>query len=338
MNERSDLEGMLREWFDDGPSTMPDRVVEVVADRISRRRQRRAWRLLWRETDMNPIVKFGAALAAVLVIAVIGWNLLPGRSGGPGASEAPPSPVASPTASPVPSPTQAWWAGSDPRPCGLPDPCAGELSAGTHSTRSIKPSFTFTVPTGWVNTADWHDLDDYFALVPDTPGNRAAAAKDGDFTRSIVIGAHRLLTGPDCESPLGGTGSSAAEIMTALSAREGLAASEPQTVEIGGLTGRQIDVALEPGWTGTCAGDTTTAAVGLLGGTPARAENRQRIIVLDTPDCGETVEQGQVCAEGGNVTIAVYADRAEDFESFLSVAMPIVDSFEFDLGPAASPS
>ena len=42
--ERSDFDGLLRIWFADGPATMPDRVVDVVADRIARQRQRRGWR------------------------------------------------------------------------------------------------------------------------------------------------------------------------------------------------------------------------------------------------------------------------------------------------------
>ena len=48
MNDHSDIERVLATWFDDGPSTMPDRVVDVVADRIGRQSQRRAWRLDWR--------------------------------------------------------------------------------------------------------------------------------------------------------------------------------------------------------------------------------------------------------------------------------------------------
>ena len=31
MNERSDMDRVLRHWFADGPSEMPDRVVETVA-------------------------------------------------------------------------------------------------------------------------------------------------------------------------------------------------------------------------------------------------------------------------------------------------------------------
>jgi len=339
MNERSDMDRVLSQWFEDGPSTMPDRVVDVVADRIARQRQRPAWRLQWRPFDMNASIKIAAAIAVVVVLAIVGWNLLPDRSTGVGVGPAPtPTPTPSLASTPTPAPTRPWWAGTETRPCGLPVSCAGELSAGRQTSRSIRPSFTFTVPTGWVNTADWHDLDDYFALAPDTPANRAAAARDEDFAQSMVIGPHRTVVGADCESRLDGAGLSAAEVVGALATREGLATSEPETVTISGLTGRQIDVGLEPGWTGTCPQDPTTAAVALLGGTPAQGENRQRIVILDTPDCGESVEQGPICASGGNISIVIYADRAADFDAFLSDAMPIVESFEFDIGAGASPS
>ena len=45
MNERGDISPALQHWFADGPTTMPDRVVNVVADRIAREPQRRGWRL-----------------------------------------------------------------------------------------------------------------------------------------------------------------------------------------------------------------------------------------------------------------------------------------------------
>jgi len=98
MNHRSDIDRVLQVWMDDGPSTMPDRVIDVVADRISVQPQRRSWPLL-RRLPMSPLVKFGAAAAAVLVIAVVGYNLLPSQ-GGPGGQATTP-----PTATPATPPT-----------------------------------------------------------------------------------------------------------------------------------------------------------------------------------------------------------------------------------------
>jgi hypothetical protein len=97
MSQRSDIDRLLRHWMDDGPTRMPDRIVDVVADRISVQRQLRSWRLL-RRLSMNPFFKLTAAAAAVLVIAVVGYNLLPRQPsvGGPG-------PTPSPTATPAPT-------------------------------------------------------------------------------------------------------------------------------------------------------------------------------------------------------------------------------------------
>jgi hypothetical protein len=67
---------------------------------------------------MNPIVKFGTAAAAVLVVAVVAWQLLPGR-GGVGSE---PTPSPSPTTATTPGATQAadpligWWV-SEPSTC-----------------------------------------------------------------------------------------------------------------------------------------------------------------------------------------------------------------------------
>ena len=105
MNDRSDIDRVLGHWFEDGPDAMPDRVVDVVAHRISLRPQRRSRRLLWR-SPMSPAFKYVLAAAAVLVLAVVGYNLLPrGASvGGPLATVTPPPTVPSPSPSPSPAP------------------------------------------------------------------------------------------------------------------------------------------------------------------------------------------------------------------------------------------
>jgi hypothetical protein len=136
MNEHSDIERVLTAWFDDGPSTMPDRVVDVVADRIERVGQRPAWRPDWRRYAMNTNVKIAAALAAVLVVAVLGYNLLPGgstRVGGPA-----PSPSATPTATPTSTPVA------------LPE---GLLTGGRYRIRPLDASSSLSIvadiPAGW---------------------------------------------------------------------------------------------------------------------------------------------------------------------------------------------
>jgi len=100
MNDRTDIERVLTTWFDDGPTSMPDRVATVVADRISREHQRRPWRLD-RRPRMTLYLKVAAGLAAAILIGVVGSRLLPG-DGGVGTR---PSPAPTTTPSPTPSGT-----------------------------------------------------------------------------------------------------------------------------------------------------------------------------------------------------------------------------------------
>ena len=90
---------------------------------------------------MNPIAKLGAAVAAVLVIGVVAWNLLPGPIG-PGGPNPTPSP--SPTQaqpSPTPEPTG---------PIALPD---GPLTGGTYviEPSPLNPTLSLVadIPSGW---------------------------------------------------------------------------------------------------------------------------------------------------------------------------------------------
>jgi hypothetical protein len=162
MNGRTDIERVLATWFDDGPTAMPDRVAVVVADRIAHEQQRPAWRLpLWRQPSMNATFKIAAGIAAVLVIAVLGSQLVPTSPSGAGGSNATPSP--SPTDSPQ-SPGPSLGAYSWP----------GTLTAGTYRTSlvwDVPFAFEFTVPDGWeafdieISKPGSHGLSVEFVLV-----------------------------------------------------------------------------------------------------------------------------------------------------------------------------
>ena len=70
MTQQRDIERLLDHWFADGSSVAPDRVIDIVADRIERQPQRPAWRLDWRHLTMNPLAKAGVAIAAVVLVAL----------------------------------------------------------------------------------------------------------------------------------------------------------------------------------------------------------------------------------------------------------------------------
>ena len=104
MSAPRDLDGLLKTFLQEGPMELPDPSYDQVRDRIEHRRQR-AFIGSWRTPDMNRFLKVGLTAAAVVVLAIIGYNLLPG-SPAPGAD---PTPTAEPTrtAEPTPSPASA---------------------------------------------------------------------------------------------------------------------------------------------------------------------------------------------------------------------------------------
>ncbi len=103
MNTDRNLNRMLDLWFAEGFDEVNDHVLDAVEGRVRRQRQRPGWLLVWRDTPMNGYLKLAIGVAAVLVVAVGAWQLLPGRDGNGGLGT--PVPTASPPAS-SPSPPE----------------------------------------------------------------------------------------------------------------------------------------------------------------------------------------------------------------------------------------
>src|SRR5262245_39036884 len=122
MNEL-DFDRTARLWLDDGPSQMPDRALDAALATVHRTRQRRAFWPAWMDSTLPIMVRL-AAVAAALLIALIGISLLAGGVGAP-----------SPTPSPTPRVLTA-------------DP--SQLEAGTYVAGStFQLPVTATVPAGW---------------------------------------------------------------------------------------------------------------------------------------------------------------------------------------------
>jgi hypothetical protein len=132
-----DVNRIVRSWLDEGVTVLPDRVLDAVLDQLPATPQRRAVWLVRRFPLMNnSIVRFGLAAAAVVAIAVIGVNLVPG--GGSGAQPTP-SPSTSPSAQPSPDlyGTQVH--------DGLLDPGTYAYLDVDHQGFNVR----FVVPAGW---------------------------------------------------------------------------------------------------------------------------------------------------------------------------------------------
>ncbi len=249
MNEHSEIERLMVAWFDDGPTVMPDRVATVVADRIGHTRQRGRWRLERRLLDMNPFLKVGAAVAAVVLIAVIGYNLLPARQG---------IGVPGPTASPTPTPS----------PLALPD---GLLESRDYVGRALTGdpmTFIITAPKGWTGYGGFFIGGPQLSGPPSGIGisfNHDPQVVD-DPCSQPVVSPSPALSAPSID-----------ELVAALSARDDLQVSGVTDTVLAGYSGKRLDLQLPA--TLACDNHYVFAEPkGLYANGPA---NRWRVWLLD---------------------------------------------------------
>jgi hypothetical protein len=228
----------LTAWFEDGPTRMPDRVLDVVAHRIGRERQRRQWRLP-RRLFMNPYAKLAAAAAALVLVALVGYQLLPHSGiGGPAAPT--PAPTVAPTPSAAAIATIA--PSATPFPCqdDLPT-CAGEFAAGTHTSALFRPAFTFSTPSGWLNSLDQSQLYEI-----DSAGSDYLLLWSG-----VAISQHTA----SCEPLVAkGLGNRVQDWIDFVTTHPGITASKPVPVTMGAARGQAVDLSIKTGWTKTCPG------------------------------------------------------------------------------------
>jgi hypothetical protein len=144
MKARSDIERILDAYLAPEADRLADRVIDAALADIARTPQRRSWWPAWRSNRMNTYAKLIAAAAAVLVVAVVGYQFLP-RNGGIGGE---PSAQPSPTAQSSPTAT------SSPTAAAVHPIVDGPLAAGTYRLRPF-PSGTMTIDAtvpggGWL--------------------------------------------------------------------------------------------------------------------------------------------------------------------------------------------
>jgi hypothetical protein len=257
MTRTSDVERVLREYLADDRLAAPDYVLDVIEQRISRQPQRRSWRLL-RRPPMNSLLKFGIAAAAILVIAVVGYNVLPGQPSAGGKPTPTPTVPASPSvpASPTPSPV------------GIREvPAAGaNLAAGQWRLHPVSdaPSLSVVadIPTGWL------------AFESQRGFENARATNSGPSGLSIVFEApaHGLFSDP-CHWDRAGTGTvpdgdvavgpTVADLVGALAASTAYTASTPSPISFGSYAGQRLELQFPAGLNP----DTCDRETGADGGT-----------------------------------------------------------------------
>lgn len=308
MNRKPDVELVLDAYFDDDGLTAPDFVLDAVEQRIRRQPQRRTWRLDRRLT-LTPGFKYGIAAAAVLVVAIVGYNLLPKgpSTGGPGTSA---------TGSPLPSAIATATATGTSEPIACEDDlpgCVGPLAPGSHASNNLRPSLAYTTTGEWLNVVDLQTV--YKIDLPD-PNDPYVIV----WTNPVI---GQMTPIPACGvGPKAGTGTAVADWISDIQANAALVATTPQPIDLGGSAGQSIEVTVAPDWKG-CPFGGGYAVQFIVNADPVRTfpygvGSTQRML-LDIVD-----------VNGRTVIIQVYGPV--DHDQFLAATADtraLIDTFRF---------
>lgn len=259
----------------------------------------------------------GALTCTLLLGACAGATSSPDPSAAPSVA-IPPSPAPSIASAPAPvSPSpSAVTSSSDGAPAvrrlagfemGLP--------AGTYEYRETTPYTAFTVDDAW--QVAW--------TMPQHFGLRPAELPTGDLLTAWYDMRLSSL-GPECaETPLEGAGHTAADIVEGFTTRDGVDATTPKPITVGGLQGQWFDVQVAKGWTQDCPFTPDLPGVTLfldagVDGEPAfwgiSEGERERFIVLDD-------------GAGSNVIVMIDSTAGKTFDQLVEVSQPVIDSMRF---------
>lgn len=243
MKTDRDMNRIVRSWLEVGADRLPDRVLDSVLDQLPSHRQRR--RPLWRprkELHMNTLAKTAIAAAAVLVVAILGYKLLPGnRSVGTN-----PTPSPSATATPAAfhdGPLAAGryvitpFSGADPSTLCITD---GSMPQCSENPADDTIQVSFTVPEGY--RGDGQRVIFGPDKVP-PPYSDDSHFADG----VLVVERGSYLYSDPCHStppPDIEVGPTVDDFANAIAAHPLLDATDPVDVTLAGYSGKYIDLQL----------------------------------------------------------------------------------------------
>ena len=236
MSADRDTTRIVRSWLRTDEHESADRVLGDVLALLDATPQRRP---LWparRIADMNTYAKLATAIAAVVVAAVVGVNLLrPG--GGPGtdpASSPTPSPSASPTPTPQPQPSAA----------GTAFPPAGALTPGRHTVSEAGIAFSLEVPEGWYSSGL-----NCGGCATNAGWLEKGSGPDGDpDTVWMPIWHVRGVAADPCAHTPGPEATSAANLAADVAGLPGIeVVTPPEDVTIGGRPAKHVAVKVPAG-------------------------------------------------------------------------------------------
>jgi hypothetical protein len=220
MSAPRDVDRLLNSFLQEGPMELPDASYDQVRARIDQTRQRAVLGSIGVPIMNNNIVRVGLAAAAVVVIAIIAINLLPGS----------PTPGGSPSVSPSAEPSEAPPSVEPSAAAGLPEGPHVLSDGQGDTTQTDHPPLTVTIPApGW-------DGDVGGGILLKGHGEPDGAG--------MIIFAQQeyLVFGDPCswETTPDTTVTTVDEFIAALSSQASRDASEPVDITVDGHTGKAI--------------------------------------------------------------------------------------------------
>jgi hypothetical protein len=226
-----DGDRVVRSWLHEDRHEDATRVLDTVLTEVDTTPQRSSGGTAWRFSLMNNnIVRVGLAAAAVVVIAIIAINLLPGTA----------PPGGEPSVSPSVEPSDAASSAAEPSPSGdvaLPEgPVAVWNPLAADPPIEDAPSITMTISTpGWTYSPEFQALfkgEDVDNMTDATviPGSSTPG------TAFYVYGDPCEWQSTTPETPA----DTVDEIVAALAAQADRDASEPVDVTVDGYAGKMI--------------------------------------------------------------------------------------------------
>jgi hypothetical protein len=247
-------------------------------------------------------------LPALVVVLMAGCTM--GPSGDNGGSDSTESPEAPPTSA---APTGS-------ADCINPGGgCLGTLEAGTHPTTEIQPGFSYTVSDGWQQVEDTESS--FFLLAPGEAVDEVfAGTATLMFVLSPAFAAARTcdtVGEPEIERSIDA-------VLAYLAGRTDVELSEPEPIEIGGLSGVSFGATQVTAEGLQCPGledEAWTPVIAGFAGTQPTASG---------PLEGTTTRYALLEHDDGLIAVGIEHDGAEE-DPVMDEAAQIVESIEFDL-------
>ena len=220
MSTDRDVTRIVRSWLNEDRHEDASGVLNTVLAEIETTPRRRSFWSAWRFPIMNNALRVGLAAVAVVIIAVIAINLLPGS----------PAPGSGPTPTPEP-------AAVEPATSSLPELGDGPLDAGRYliDGGALPFDLTVAVPSGWSSSSGWVAIGPHGNREPDGLAIRFYPTVD-NLAANPLRSTDGVLDPPP--------GPTVDDLVQAIVTHPAWTATEPTDITIDGYSGQLVQFAI----------------------------------------------------------------------------------------------